>query len=60
MACAGENIGERTLSVENLTKRSEGQGMYGRIMLKWNSKKQTGRISNGLVWFRKEANSGLV
>jgi len=49
VACTGENESEQTLSVENLTKRSEGQGMYGRIILKWNFKKQTGRIWNGLI-----------
>jgi len=60
VACTGENKGERTLSVENLTKRSESHGMYGGIILKRNSRKQTGRIWNGLIWFRIEANSGLV
>jgi hypothetical protein len=36
VACTGKQRSEQTLSVENLTKtdRSEGQGMYGRIILK--------------------------
>jgi len=36
VACTGQNRIEQTLSVENLIKRdhSEGQRMYGRIILK--------------------------
>jgi hypothetical protein len=62
VACTEEDITEQTLSVENHTKRdrSEGQGMYRRIILKQNFKKQDGRIWTGLIWFRIETSSGLV